>query len=198
MVKNPNYWDAKNVKLSSVKVLAITDDKTAYNMFQKGEIDWTTNVPLDIIDEVKLLPTYQSSPQLATYYYCFNNQRKPFDNPLVRQALSAAIDKKALVEKVTKAGQIPTDAFTPPMPGFTPQPGIGYNVAKAKQLLAQAGYPDGKGFPAFTILYNTNEGHKKIAEFMQEQWKTNLEHQREPPKPGVEDLPRHPLHFPRF
>jgi len=174
MVKNPKYWDAKNVKLNSVKVLAITDDKTAYNMFKKGEIDWTTNVPLDIIDEVKLLPTYQASPQLATYYYCFNNQRKPFDNPLVRQALSAAVDKKALVEKVTKAGQIPTDAFTPPMPGFTPQPGIGYNVAKAKQLLAQAGYPDGKGFPTFTILYNTNEGHKKIAEFMQEQWKTNL------------------------
>jgi oligopeptide transport system substrate-binding protein len=88
--------------------------------------------------------------------------------------LAAAIDKKALVEKVTKAGQIPTDAFTPPMSGFTPQPGIGYDVAKAKELLAQAGYPDGKGFPVLTIKYNTNEGHKKIAEFIQEQWQNNL------------------------
>lgn len=173
-VKNPKYWDAKNVKLNSIKILAVTDEKTSYNMFLKGEIDWDTSVPTDIIDEVKLRPDYQVNPQLATYYYCFNNQRKPYDNPLVRKALAAAIDKKALVEKVTKAGQIPTDAFTPPMAGFTPQPGIGYDVAKAKELLAQAGYPNGKGFPVLTIKYNTNEGHKKIAEFVQEQWQNNL------------------------
>ncbi|MEJ5189904.1 MAG: peptide ABC transporter substrate-binding protein [Breznakiellaceae bacterium] len=174
VVKNPKYWDAKNVKLNSLKIVAVTDEKTSYNMFLKGEIDWDTQIPTDLIDEVKLQPYYQVNPQLATYYYCFNNQRAPFNNPLVRKALAAAVDKKALVEKVTKGGQIPTDAFTPAMPGFTPQPGVGYDVAKAKEYLAQAGYPDGKGFPVFTILYNTNEGHKKIAEFIQEQWKNNL------------------------
>ncbi|OHE67551.1 MAG: ABC transporter substrate-binding protein, partial [Treponema sp. GWA1_62_8] len=174
VVKNPKYWDAKNVKLSSIKLLAVTDEKTSYNMFTKGELDWDTSTPTDIIDEVKLRPDFNVNPQIATYYYCFNNKRAPFDNVLVRRALSAAVDKKGLVEKVTKAGQLPTDAFTPPMAGFTPQNGVGFDVAKAKAYLAQAGYPDGKGFPSFTIKYNTNEGHKKIAEYIQEQWKTNL------------------------
>jgi len=174
MVKNPKYWDAKSVKLSSVKVLTVTDEKTSYNMFTKGEIDWDTQTPSELIDEVKLRPDYQVNPQIATYYYSFNNQRPPFDKLLVRQALAAAVDKTALVEKVTKAGQIPTDAFTPPMAGFKPQAGIGFDVAKAKSLLAEAGYPDGKGFPTVTVVYNTNEGHKRIAEFIQEQWKTNL------------------------
>jgi oligopeptide transport system substrate-binding protein len=173
-VKNQKYWDAKNVKVGSIKILAVTDEKTSYNMFTKGELDWDTQIPTDIIDEVKLRPDYQVNPQIATYYYCFNNQRKPYDNPLVRKALAAAVDKKALVEKVTKGGQIPTDAFTPGMAGFTPQNGIGFDVAKAKELLAQAGYPNGKGFPTITVKYNTNEGHKKVAEFVQEQWKTNL------------------------
>lgn len=174
VTKSPTYWDAKNVKINSIKILPVTDAKTSYNMFTKGEIDWDTGVPLDIIDEVKLRPDFQGNPQIATYYYCFNNSRKPYDNPVVRKALSAAVDKKALVEKVTKGGQIPTDAFTPPMAGFEPQNGIGYDVAKAKELLAQAGYPNGKGFPTIVVKYNTNEGHKKIAEFIQEQWKTNL------------------------
>ncbi len=174
MVKNPKYWDAKNVKLSSVKVLTVTDEKTSYNMFTKGEIDWDTQIPTDLIDEVKLRADYQVNPQIATYYYCFNNQRAPYNNILVRKALAAAVDKKALVEKVTKGGQIPTDAFTPPMAGFEAQSGVGYDVAKAKAWLAEAGYPDGKGFPTITVKYNTNEGHKKIGEFIQEQWKTNL------------------------
>ena len=173
-VKNPNYWDAKSVKVNSIKILAVVDAKTSYNMFTKGEIDWDTQVPADIIDQVKLRPDYQGNPQLATYYYCFNNSRKPYDNPLVRKALSSAVDKKTLVEKVTKGGQIPTDAFTPPMAGFTPQPGVGFDVAKAKALLAQAGYPDGKGFPTIVVKYNTNDLHQKIAEYVQEQWKTNL------------------------
>jgi len=174
VTKNSKYWDAKKVSINSIKFLTITDEKTSFNMFQKGEIDWDTQVPTDLIDEVKLRPDYQVHPQLAIYYYCFNNQRPPFNDPLVRKAFSASVDKTALVEKVTKAGEIPTDAFTPPMTGFTPQPGIGYDVVQAKALLAQAGYPDGKGFPSVIIKYNTNEGHKKIAEFIQEQWKTNL------------------------
>ncbi len=174
VTKNPKYWDAKNVKLGSIKILAVTDEKTSYNMFTKGEIDWDTGTPTSIIDEVKLRPDYNVNPQIATYYYSFNYKRPPYNNLKVRQALAAAVDKKALVEKVTKSGQIATDAFTPPMAGFDPQSGVGFDVAKAKQLLAEAGYPDGKGFPTLTVLYNTNEGHKMIGEFIQEQWKVNL------------------------
>jgi oligopeptide transport system substrate-binding protein len=174
VVKNNKYWDAKNVKLRGIKILASDNDSTNYNMFKTGDVDWMHGIAVSKIDEIKLRPDYQQSAQVATYYYEFNVTRKPVDNVLVRRALAAAIDKQTLVDKVTKGGQIPTDAMVPPMAGYVPQKGIGYNVEEAKKLLAQAGFPNGKGFPSMTIVYNTNEGHKAIAEFIQQQWKTNL------------------------
>jgi oligopeptide transport system substrate-binding protein len=174
VVKNPKYWDAKNVKLTKVTILPIEDNNTAYNKYKNGEIDWNSGVPLDMIDEAKLRPDYQSTPQVGTYYFCYNITKKPFDNVLVRKALAMAIDKKELVEKVTKGGQVPTDSIVPPMAGYTPAPGNGFNPEEAKKLLAQAGYPNGKSWPKVTILYNTSEGHKKISEYVQQQWKKNL------------------------
>ena len=172
--KNPKYWDAKNVKIQSIKILSSDQDTTNYNMFKNGEVDWMYSVAVSKIDEIKLRSDYQSSAQVGTYYYSINNSRPPVNDARVRKALAAAIDKQTLVDKVTKGGQIPTDEWVPPMAGYTPQKGIGYDVAAAKQLLADAGYPDGKGFPTLTIVYNTNEAHKAIAEYIQEQWKTNL------------------------
>lgn len=174
VVKNDKYWDAKNVKLSKITFLPIDDTLTAYNKFKAGEMDWETGVPLDLIDEVKLRPDYQVSPQVATYYYIFNMTRKPFDDVRIRKALALSLDKQELVDKVTKGGQFATDAMVPPMAGYTPAKADGFNVEEARKLLAEAGYPDGKGFPKTPILYNTNEGHKKIAEWVQESWKKNL------------------------
>ncbi|MFZ4616229.1 MAG: peptide ABC transporter substrate-binding protein [Rectinemataceae bacterium] len=174
LVKNTKYWDAKNVKLRGIKILASDNDSTNYNMFKNGEVDWMHGIANSMIDEIKLRADYQSSAQVATYYYEFNTQKTPTDNAKVRQALAASVDKQTLVDKVTKGGQIPTDAMVPPMAGYSPQPGGGYNVENAKKLLAEAGFPDGKGFPQLTIVYNTNEGHKAIAEYIQQQWKTNL------------------------
>ncbi len=174
LLPNTKYWDAKTVKLSKVTFLPIEDNLTAYNKFKNGELDWATAVPLDLIDEIKLRPDYQVGPQVATYFYLFNMTRKPFDNVLVRKAFNMSIDKQELVNKITKGGQIATAAMVPPMAGYTPSTGNGYNLEEAKKLLAEAGYPDGKGFPKVTLLYNTSEGHKKIAEWAQESWKKNL------------------------
>jgi len=174
LVKNPKYWDAKNVKLRSVKILASDNDSTNYDMYKSGQVDWMHGIALSKIDEIKLRPDYQQSAQVATYYYEFNVTRKPVNNVLVRKALAEAIDKQTLVDKVTKGGQIPTDGMVPPMSGYTPQNGPHFNAEQAKKDLAQAGYPNGKGFPTLTIVYNTNEGHKAIAEYIQSQWKTNL------------------------
>ena len=174
VTKNAKYWDAKNVKIKSIKFLPIEDNKTAYNMFKNGEMDWNTGVALDLIDEIKLRKDYQVSPQLSTYYYIFNVTKKPVDDVRVRKALMMAVDSKTLVEKVTKGGQLPTANMVPAMEGYTPAKGNPFNVEEAKKLLAEAGYPNGKGFPKFSILYNTHDGHKKIAEFVQEQWKQNL------------------------
>ena len=145
--KNPKYWDAKNVKLKSIKYLASDNSTTNYKMYKAGAVDWQVGITVDLIDEIMLRKDYQVSARFGTYYLSVNNTRAPFDNANVRKAFAAAIDKKTLVDKVLKGGQIPTDAFTPAMVGYTPQPGVGYDPAAAKKYLAAAGYPDGKGFP---------------------------------------------------
>ncbi len=172
--KNPKYWDAKNVKIQTIKMLSSDQDTTNYNMYKNGELDWMYGIAVSKIDEIKLRADYQTSAQVGTYYYCFNVTRAPVSDVRVRKALAAAIDKTTLVDKVTKGGQIPTDSWVPQMAGYVPQKGIGYNVEEAKKLLSDAGFPNGKGFPVLTIVYNTNEGHKAIAEYIQQQWKTNL------------------------
>lgn len=172
--KNKNYWDAKNVKLNSIKYLMSDNTSTNYKMYKAGAVDWMLGISADMIDEIKLRKDYQASAQFATYYLNLNNQRKPFDDVRVRRAFAGAIDKQTLVDKVLKGGQIPTDEFSPPMAGYTPQKGVGFNVAEAKKNLADAGYPNGQGFPTLTYVYNTSAGHKLIAEYVQQQLKANL------------------------
>lgn len=174
VAKNPKYWDARNVKLESLKFLPIEDLRTSYNMFKNGEIDWDPHVLNEVLDEVKLRRDYQVGPQFSTYYYIFNTTRKPLDDVRVRKALAMSIDKKGLVDKVTKAGQIPADALVAPMEGYTPATGNPFNVEEAKQLLAAAGYPNGQGFPKLTVIYNTSDNHKRTAEYVQAEWKRNL------------------------
>lgn len=172
--KSKSYWDQRNVKLKSVKFLPIEDNKTAYNMYKNGETDWNTGIALDLLDEIKLRKDYQVAPQVATYYYIFQTQRPPLNDVRVRKALAMSVNKQELVNKITKGGQIVADAISPAMPPYTPPKGNAFNVEQAKKYLADAGFPGGKGFPKLTVIYNTNDGHKKIAEYVQEQWKNNL------------------------
>ncbi len=111
---------------------------------------------------------------LGTYYYTFNHTQPPFNNVKLRKALAMSIDKQVLVDRVSRGGETPTDVVVPNMAGYTSPEGNHYDVEAAKQLLAEAGYPGGQGLPEITILYNTSEGHKKIAEYAQQQWEENL------------------------
>lgn len=174
VVKNNKYWDAKNVGLKKITFIANDDINVGYNLYKTGAADWTETVPLELMDEVKLRKDFHVAPEYGTYYYIYNVTRKPLDDARVRKALAMAINKNDLVEKVTKGGQIPANGFVPPSAGYTPAKGYGYDPAGAKKLLAEAGYPDGKGFPTLQILYNTSAAHKRIAEFIQSQWKENL------------------------
>ncbi|MFA6892166.1 MAG: peptide ABC transporter substrate-binding protein [Sphaerochaetaceae bacterium] len=177
--KNPMYWDAKNVKLDKVIFIASDSDATNYKMYKNGELDWDTNVPLDSLAEASMRDDYHNSVQLATYYYTFQTQKAPVNDAKVRRALSLAVDRQALVDGVTKAGQIPAWGIVPEMAGYEALPfpnGDDHqaDIEEAQKLLADAGYPNGVGFPTISILYNTNEAHKKIAEFIQQEWKNNL------------------------
>jgi len=172
--KNPRYWNAANVKLDQVVYFPIDDNNTAFNMYLKGELDWQQTVPLDRIAEVKKRPDFQNVPRLGTYYFLFNHTKPPFNDGRIRKAFSMAVDRKELVEKVTRGGEVPAFAYCPPMAGYHPPGGFKENLQSAKKLLATAGFPDGKGFPKVTILYNTSEAHKKVSEYLQQKWEQAL------------------------
>lgn len=174
VIPNEKYWNRENVFLDRITFLPIENDTTAYNKYKNGELDWDTNIPADLLGEIRLRDDYHVSPQLASYYYEFNVTDPVLSDVRVRKALAKAIDRQQLVEKVLGAGQIAADAFVPPMAGYTPTIGNSYNIIEAQNLLADAGYPNGEGFPKVTIIYNTNEDHKKVAEYIQQQWKENL------------------------
>ena len=181
MVKNPDYYDADKVDIDVVHNLIIGEDSTGMAMYEAGELD-STACPLEDIDRVKADPVlskeYVNMPDVATYYYGFNNTKPPMDNPLVRKAFSAAINRQALVDFILKGGQIPATTFTCPglFGHIAPAEGvgIGYDPEAAKKYLADAGYPGGEGLPEITLMFNTSEAHAKIAQAIQQMWKENL------------------------
>jgi oligopeptide transport system substrate-binding protein len=181
-VKNPYWYGAKDVTIERVNCVMVVEDSTAFAMYENGELD-VQNPPLEDMDRIKADPVLGKElyigPRLCSYYYGFNVTKLPLDNVLVRKALSYAIDRQKLVDTVTKGGQIPAWSFACPgifgnvaeNPDF---PGIAFNPEKARELLAEAGYPGGEGFPEVTVMFNTHEGHQKIAEFVQQQWSEHL------------------------
>ncbi|MBF9000834.1 ABC transporter substrate-binding protein [Vibrio nitrifigilis] len=182
LVRNKNYWDNKHTVLNKVTFLPIENQVAEMNRFLSGELDFTDDVPLEQYRRLK-----KEHPQelkvvgnLATYYYGFNTQKKPFDNANVRKALSYAIDRNIISNIILGQGQKPAYTLTPEITaGFHPKlPAYAKwtqkeRVEKAKELLKKAGF-DANHPLSFTLLYNTNENHKKIATAIQSMWKKSL------------------------
>ncbi|MHB0856609.1 MAG: peptide ABC transporter substrate-binding protein [Anaerolineae bacterium] len=182
LVKNPHYYDAKDVAIERINYVMVTEDSTAFAMYENGELD-VQNAPLDDMDRIKADPVLSKelhiAPALCTGYYGFNVTKPPFDNVKVRQAFSYATDRQKLIDTVLKGEQLPAKTFAPP--GIFGSPAeaddfdaITFDPEKARALLAEAGYPNGEGLPEITLMFNTSEGHQKIAEFMQATWKEVL------------------------
>ena len=193
MVKNENYWDAANIKLAGIKGMKIVEGTTALNGYENGEIQVMDGITIEQIPRLqKEDPNFAIVPYLGTYFVNFNVDNPVLKDVRVRKAFSLAIDRTQFVKQVTKGGQVPATGFIPNSLKFSdgspiremdkngvpvPEYGIDPNKAlvdEAKKLLADAGYPDGKGLPEMTFLYNTNENNKKIAEALQGMWKQNL------------------------
>jgi len=186
LVPNPEYWQADKVKLERIVGLMIVEASTMLTAYEGGTLDIISTVPTEEIPRlIAEDPTFYILPQDGTYYYAFNVEAAPLDDVRVRKALSLAIDRQAIVDTVTKAGQVPAENIVAPTSfdadgnnfsetlgtfGIAPTA----QVEEAKALLAEAGYPDGEGFPVTELMYNTSEGHKKIAEAIQEMWNQNL------------------------
>ncbi|MDD5557329.1 MAG: peptide ABC transporter substrate-binding protein [bacterium] len=177
LVRNPRYWDSGNVRLEVVDALPTENQSTAFNLYMTGAADWVdgAGIPLHLVDLLSARPDFHRTTILVTYFYRFNVTRHPFTDARVRRAFNLATDKRRIVEKILRAGQEPAATLVPPgMPGYAPPEGPGYDPAEARRLLAEAGYPGGRGFPRVSILFNTSEAHSQIAVEMQSIWRENL------------------------
>jgi oligopeptide transport system substrate-binding protein len=175
--RNEHYWDAANIRLDGVQFFPIDDMLTEERSFRTGEVHMTEQMPLHKIDVYRKEnpEALQVRPYLGNYFYRFNTTRKPLDDVRVRLALSMAVDRETLCREVLKAGEPPAFNLTPPgTAGYTSNAKMTYDPERAKQLLAEAGFPNGEGFPKLELLYNTSETHATIAEVLQRMWKETL------------------------
>ena len=175
--RNPHYWDTKNVKLNGVRFVVVPDVATEERLFRNGRLHMTETLGLDRIPFYKenfpeVLRVY---PYLGVYFYRMNVTLPVFKDVRVRQALNLALDRDTLVNQTLHGTHAPAYGLTPPMKAsYTlPRP-LKYDPEKGRQLLAEAGYPGGKGLPKFSILVNDVETHILIAQVVQDMWKRNL------------------------
>jgi len=188
--KNPHYWDRDNVPSQSIMARIIPSPNTAFIAYEQGEIDW-----LDDLTRVDFAPSLVQqarsgqrpdihvTPTFGTYFYNFNckdtlpdGSKNPFADRRVRLAFALAIDKQAIVDKVTKIGAPVANTLVPPesIPNYFCPPAPCNQPDRARQLLADAGYPDCKGLPTIEILYNTGYKHEEPAQVIAEMWRQQL------------------------
>lgn len=192
MEKNENYYDYENLGPDTIKFALLDDNNAMLKGYNNGELDFIENLPIDEI------PTYLADGQLniadylGTYYVCFNTEDETFSDPNIRKAFSLVIDRNYIVENVSQAGEVPADGYVPSGVNDAAGPGsddfrtVGgsyysisdedyeKNCEEARQILADAGYPNGEGFPTVEYLYNTSDNHKKIGEALQNMWQEQL------------------------
>ena len=177
VVRNPHYWDAANVKLDAIEFFASENISTEEAMFRTGQIHKTNELPNSKIDTYRreYPDSLRIEPYAGVYFYRCNVTRAPLTDQRVRRALALALDRESLVRNVVRGDQRPAYAVSyPGTAGYTPRAKLEGSVAEAKKLLAEAGYPEGKGCPPIELLYNTSENHRAIAEAIQQMWRKNL------------------------
>ncbi len=175
--KSPAYWDAAHVRLQAIHFYPFDSMDAAERAFRTGQLHMTETLPVGKVDAYRRdAPQFlRIDPYLDTYFFRLNVRRPPLNDERVRRALSLALDRTTIVEKILRGGQQPAMAFTPPgLPGYTPPAGSTTDFAEARRLLAAAGFPDGKGLPPLELLYNSSENHRIVCEAVQEMWRREL------------------------
>lgn len=186
MSKNPYYWNADAIKLDGIKWNLIEDSNAAYSAYQTGEVLMIKDVPTEEIPSLKDNADFHVDPIIGTYYISMNLERDAFKDARVRKALSLAIDRDYVANTLMQGTYSPADNFMGP--GWIDMDGKQFkdnanggqsyidvnnyeaDLEEAKQLLADAGYPDGEGFPSITYTTNDAGYHKVVAEYVQQAW----------------------------
>ncbi len=175
--KSSTYWDAARVRLNGIVFHTIDSNNVEERAFRSGQLHITDTVPINRIDRYRREQPelLRIDPYLGSYFFRVNVTRPVLNSRLVRRALGMAIDRQSIVDHVTRGGQLPAFAFTPPdTAGYTAEAVFPYDPAAARQALAEAGFPEGRGLPPIEILFNTSENHKIIAEAVQQMWRKQL------------------------
>lgn len=180
LTKNDKYWDAASLSLDNLTFYTQEDRAAVQKRFRAGEIDVAMDFASDQISWLmKNLPAEtRIAPYMGVYYYPINSSVEPFTDVRIRNALSMAVNRKAIVDKVLKTGELAAYSFVPPgvanyeKPAEVAWKDMPYKdrLKEAKKLLAEAGY--GPENPLqFTLRYNTSENHKRIAVAVASMWK---------------------------
>jgi oligopeptide transport system substrate-binding protein len=176
--KNANYWNVKNVALKTIEALPISVATVAFNFYAGGLADLIVDknlTPHALLDAIKGSRDFHSAPFLGIYFLRFNCSKPPFNDERVRRAFAMTVDKRRIVEKITRAGELPATSFVPPgMAGYQAPEGLPYDPEEARRLLSEAGFPGGKGFPLTTFLYNESQQNRDIAVELQAMWLQHL------------------------
>lgn len=177
VAKNETYWDSDHVRLREIHFYPIGDHQIEERTFRAGQLHITGTVPIDRVAHYRTNrpDVLRVVPYLGCYYYLFNVGRPPLDDVRVRRALAMAIDRTQIVRSVTRGGEDEAYSFTPPgTAGYSCDARLPNDPGQARRLLTEAGYPGGEGFPRLELLYNTSDAHSRIAQAVQQMWKTNL------------------------
>lgn len=177
--KNPNYWDAANVSLNTIDVLPISNASTALNLFLTNGADMIFDkglIPPNLGEKLRQQPYFHYQQFLGTWFLRFNCQRKPFDDPRVRRAFAMAIDKERITSTMTQYGESIAISMVPPGAGdnYQPPAGLKHDLVEARKLMAEAGFPEGRGFPLVKYLFPTLSIEPSIAVELQSMWEKGL------------------------
>ena len=185
--KNDNYYDSASINLDGIDFTIIEEASTTWQGYEGDEYDLLVDLPQAVTAEMVAEdnPELQIGKMVGTYYYNLNPEVKPFNNVKVRKALSMAIDRETITTNITQGGQIPAEGVVPF--GIMDEDGteyrdkletaIEFNVDEAKKLFEEGLEEEGMtaaDMSDIVLLYNTDEGHKKIAQAVQDMWNQNL------------------------
>lgn len=181
--KNPFYYDAANTRSDIIDLLPVGSPNTALNLYEtrRADVVWDKDlVPTELMDVLTRRPDFHNFTFLGAYFYRFNVTRKPFDDPRVRRAFALATDKRRIVRKLTFGGEKPADHLVPDgVANYESPPGLPFDPEQARRLLAEAGFPGGRGFPrvSYSFFSAASGGAKmqgKVAVELQQMWRDEL------------------------